>query len=204
MGKCRLKDIRVESCMVWHHFLCLPCSWPLWCGMGSHPGPHTSLCCSSLGLRQPAQGCQGWPAGTRCVNNQHNRYRQQTDKTTHNDAASTHRFRLSVDGQQVGHPVVEAAGKVVWVDGHETLTLRAATQLNTTHCYFWGAIINKKVAFYLKLVFPLFFRDPAGEIRKEQHTRLATRSVTFQVRMLLLYWAPARIPQKTSTIMPRP
>lgn len=38
----------------------------------------------------------------------------------------------------------------------------------------------------------------------KKHTRLATRSVTFHVRMYLLYWAPANIPQNTSTIIPRP
>lgn len=137
--KCWVKHNKVDSCKVWHHFLCLPCSWPRWCGRGSHPAHHTSLCCSSLGLRQPAQGGQGQPAGPRCVNDQHNRY-LTTNKHTSilwYDAESTHRLHPSLDGQQVGHPVIEAAGEAVWVDGHETLTLRAATQLNsnTTHCF---------------------------------------------------------------------
>lgn len=72
-SKCRLKHNKVNSCKAWHHFLCLPCSWPRWCGRGSHPAAHTSLCCSSLGLQQPSPGVQGQPAGPRCVNNQHNR-----------------------------------------------------------------------------------------------------------------------------------
>lgn len=81
MEKCRLKRNQVDSCKVWHHFLCLPCSWPHWCGRGSHPARHTFLCCSSLCLRQPAQGGRGQPAGPPC--DQQNRYQQQTDKQTH-------------------------------------------------------------------------------------------------------------------------
>lgn len=70
------------SCKAWHHFLSLPCSWPRWCGRGSHPAPHTSSCCSSLGLRQPAQGFRGQPAVPRCVTNQHKQANNQISYST--------------------------------------------------------------------------------------------------------------------------
>lgn len=99
-------------------------------------------------------------------------------------------------------------------------TTSLALLKQTCVCWpYWSAVAQFNLLLFTDwvrtFVFPFksrlltYFCCKHSDKKKQKNTcstrtRLAIRSVTFQVRMLLLYWAPAKMPQNTSTIIPKP